>query len=494
VTETPAVAQPDRAEGYGSFRLGGAHMALPLRSMREVVPCAPFMALPSQVPGLEGGMLVRGVVVPVLDLRSMIGQPITPLSNPCVVIMVHGGRALGLLAEGVTGVFTPDGSASGDICSADHSPLLFSRCLRAGDGSMVSVLSPESIAHLPGLPMVDDPEPERQMADPARLLQAEDIVMPASPMMLVRCGRVTLALDTVAVHSTLANLSIDKNTPLTWGYCRGVIHHAGNRIAAVDLLQLCGLGTLDPAIDPQAFVMQFAEGQLAFLVERVLDIRPVDGSSIQPIPSFSLQSRLFVGVLLDESGCASDPAGFVIDTPAMLAHPDLAALASISRTKATPEAVSSASSSMLTYELEVETATPLDQVTEILSYQALGSLFESKPQGARRGLLVHRGRTIPVLCLSQLTTGAQAPPTTKSSVLVVESEGDFMGFVVPGLKAIEPARWQPRLGVLGRLRSLNVEGDTTCTQLALMGEGATERMIPILDLNRLARSIRTRAA
>ena len=144
MTETPAGAQPDRAEGYGSCRLGGAHMALPLRSMREVVPCAPFMALPSQVPGLEGGMLVRGVVVPVLDLRSMIGQPTTPLSNPCVVIMVHSGRALGLLAEGVTGVFTQDGSASGDICSADHSPLLFSRCLRAGDGSMVSPSTPNT--------------------------------------------------------------------------------------------------------------------------------------------------------------------------------------------------------------------------------------------------------------------------------------------------------------------------------------------------------------
>ena len=229
-----------------------------------------------------GGMLLRGVVVPVLDLRGMIGQPIRPIPHPCVVIMVHGGRALGLLAQGVTGVFTQDDAASGDISASDQSALLFSRCLRAGDGSMVSVLSPESIARLPGLPMVDDPEPERQMADPAKLLQADDIVTPAYPMMLVRCGRVTLALDTVAVHSTLANLSIDKNTPLTWGYCRGVIQHAGSRIAAVDLLQLCGLGTLDPDIDPQAFVMQFAEGQLAFLVERVLDIRPVAGSSILP--------------------------------------------------------------------------------------------------------------------------------------------------------------------------------------------------------------------
>ena len=178
----------------------------------------------------------------------------------------------------------------------------------------------------------------------------------------------------------------------------------------------------------------------------------------------------------------------------MLAHPDLAALASISKTKAKSEAVFSASSSMLTYDVEVETATPLDQVTEILSYQALGSLFESKPHGSRRGLLVHRGRTIPVLCLHQLTTGAPAQPTPKSSVLVVESEGEFMGFVVPGLKAIEPARWQPRLGAIGKPRNLNVEGDSTCTQLALMGEGGAERMIPILDLKRLARSIQARAA
>jgi purine-binding chemotaxis protein CheW len=489
-----ATPQTDIAKGFGSFRLGGVHMALPLKSMREVVPCSPFMALPSQAAGLKGGMLVRGVVVPVLDLRSMIGQPSGIIANPCVVIMVHGGKALGLLAECVTGVFTEDDSSFGEIAAADQSPLLFSRCLRASDGSMVSVLSPESIAALPGLPMVDDPEPERGLAGTEPALNPDVAAVPVAPMMLVRCAGASFALDTLAVHSTLAHLSIDKESPLAWGACRGVIEHAGGRIAAVDLLQLCGLGSLDPAIEPQAFVMQFAEGLLAFLVERVIDIRQVDRSSILPIPAFALQSTLFAGVLPDESAGASAAPHFVMDTAAMLGHTELAALASTSKAKAPTKVAHAASSSMLTYTLEVETATPLEQVTEILPYQALSSLFEPEHHGSMRGVLVQRGRTIPVLCLSQLTNGVQTQPTPTSSVLVVESDGDFLGFVVPALKAIEPTRWQPRLGHIGKSKRPNAEGDATCTQLALMGEGAGERMIPVLDLKRLARSIQARAA
>ena len=47
----PAAAEPDTAKQFGSFRLGGAHLALPLESMREVVPCSPFIALPADSPG-----------------------------------------------------------------------------------------------------------------------------------------------------------------------------------------------------------------------------------------------------------------------------------------------------------------------------------------------------------------------------------------------------------------------------------------------------------
>lgn len=101
-----------------------------------------------------------------------------------------------------------------------------------------------------------------------------------------------------------------------------------------------------------------------------------------------------------------------------------------------------------------------------------------------RGLFVHRSRTIPV----------QTPPTPTSSVLVVESEGDYMGFVVPALKAIESTHWQPQLGRLAKPRNTGAAGDAICTQLALMGKGTTERMIPVLDLKKLARSIQARAA
>lgn len=68
------MSDPAVAPRYGSFVRGALQLALPMEALREVVPGAQWIALPSQAPGLVGGIDLRGVVVPVLDLQRLLGQ------------------------------------------------------------------------------------------------------------------------------------------------------------------------------------------------------------------------------------------------------------------------------------------------------------------------------------------------------------------------------------------------------------------------------------
>jgi purine-binding chemotaxis protein CheW len=140
--------------------------------------------------------------------------------------------------------------------------------------------------------------------------------------------------------------------------------------------------------------------------------------------------------------------------------------------------------SMLTYALSGETATPLEQVSEILAYSRSVSIFQSN--GPLLGFMVNRGHSIPVLCLSRLSGGAAAEVTPAASVLVVASQGELIGFAVPQLKSIEPADWEPELPDLAAGSGRGAQG----RKLALVGAGQAERMLPVLDLRQMAEQVR----
>jgi len=260
------------------------------------------------------------------------------------------------------------------------------------------------------------------------------------------------------VHSTLSDHEV-RGSELARGHCRGVIVHAGG--------------------GKQAFVIRFDAGLVAFLVERVVDIVLSRAGEVMRVPAFALQrAELFAGLLLDSA--------------ALAACEDVRALAAMSRQAiggaVTAGAGDLADCSMLIYQLAVETTTPLQQISEIseiLPYRPSSAKLAGT--GPLLGLLAHRGHAIPVLCLRQLLGGAPAGEQPLASVLVAERAEDLVGFAVPGLRTIEQTRWQPPLRNVGSAAIGAAAGQS----LALVGSGTGERLLPVLDLGRLARGLRS---
>jgi len=489
------------ATAYGGFTLGAMDLALPMSALREVVPCQHLIRLPCPAACVVGGIDLRGVMLPVVDLRILLGDAPAGDQPGVVIVMVLGARLLGLLAHGVTGIFTAAAGSLKRQHASDASVSVFAASIRReSDGKLLSLLSPDDLASLRQVPMVDDPEPARQQV----LNRGATVIAEseARSVMLFRCGRVLMAIDAMTVQAALAAPQIS-NSVLAIGHCRGVIDHARSRVPVVDLQALCGFGALGSAESLQCFIVRLEAGMVGLLVNEVIDVVRILPRDTIALSALALtDSDIFTGAvpasalpeeLVMRTGLAA--AHFLmIDGDALRASPVLVALSHTNTASdplpggevaATAEARSTRRA-MVTFELCSETATPIEQLAEILPYRAESNVFAGGWPMA--GLIVDRGRSIPVMSLCGLMGGGPEEQRD-TAVLVVQEDGQWMGFSVPRLCTIESAQWEPVLPVRRRGGESPSTQVLRSGQLAVFGSGASERSIRVLDLNRLASTL-----
>jgi purine-binding chemotaxis protein CheW len=494
------------ATAYGGFTLGSMQLALPMSALREVVPCLQLARLPCPAACVVGGIDLRGVMVPVVDLRILLGEAPCGDAPLNVVIMVHRSRLIGLLAHGVTSIFNAEAGSLKRQHTTDPTAAIHAASIRReGDGMLMSVLAPEALADLPQVPMVEDPEPARQqLAGPGSSSGASE--SDARSVMLFRCGRVFMAIEAMTVQAALATPTIE-HSPLSLGNCRGVIAHAGYKVPMVDLQALCGFGAIDDTHGLQSFIVSLEGGMVGLLVSEVIDVVRVHPRDMISLSSLALtEADFFMATvptsalpqeLVERTGLATSQY-LLIDSEALCASQALQTL-SLTNTAIgkAPDSPGSSSPSadpqgrpagraMLTFELTHETATPIDQLAEILPYRSADNVFEGGWPMA--GLIVDRGRSIPVLSLGGLM-GATTNAERDIAVLVVQVDAQWMGFSVPRLCSIETTRWEPTLPARVRVGGDDVDLALHSGQLALFGAGPSERTLRVLDLQRLAGSL-----
>lgn len=84
------------------FALGGESYAFPLERVREVVKPGPITPVPSIPEHILGVMNLRGEILPVLDLKRLLGVDVGTLTPQGRIIVVKApGMTVGFLADGV---------------------------------------------------------------------------------------------------------------------------------------------------------------------------------------------------------------------------------------------------------------------------------------------------------------------------------------------------------------------------------------------------------
>lgn len=124
------LAQPlDGPAGGGVvLRLGGSRYVIDMAAVAEVVPLSTVTRVPGTPSWLTGVANWRGRILPVLDIRALLGVEMTPLpSSTRLLVLAADGCTAGLVGEAVQGVHVgtlADAAAAPPTLSPDAASLV----------------------------------------------------------------------------------------------------------------------------------------------------------------------------------------------------------------------------------------------------------------------------------------------------------------------------------------------------------------------------------
>ena len=94
-----------------SFAIGDEQYGVDIMAVREIKGWSEITHLPKQPDYVRGVLNLRGVMVPIIDLRCRFGQGLTNATPIHIVIIVQvGARQVGLLADRVLDIVSIDAS------------------------------------------------------------------------------------------------------------------------------------------------------------------------------------------------------------------------------------------------------------------------------------------------------------------------------------------------------------------------------------------------
>ena len=102
-----AQTSSDARHQFITFRSGDQEFGADIMTIREIRGWTPTTPLP-HAPGYVCGVInLRGVVLPVVDLKARLGQGATEATQKQVIIVVKcGNRTIGLLVDAVSDIIT----------------------------------------------------------------------------------------------------------------------------------------------------------------------------------------------------------------------------------------------------------------------------------------------------------------------------------------------------------------------------------------------------
>jgi purine-binding chemotaxis protein CheW len=128
---------------YISFRVGDGQYAVDIMWCREIKGWTEITSLPNQPKYVRGVLNLRGIVVPIIDLRSRFWDESTEATPMHVVIIVNvGEQIVGLLVDAVSDIISIERDRIKDVPEAGQSTdARYLKGLIAFGEEMVAILS-----------------------------------------------------------------------------------------------------------------------------------------------------------------------------------------------------------------------------------------------------------------------------------------------------------------------------------------------------------------
>jgi len=147
---------PDISQ-YISFNIGQEIYAVEITIVREIKGWIPTTSLPNSPEYMRGVINMRGVIVPVFDLRTRFNRGHTEPGKTHVVIIVKlDKRTIGILVDAVSDILSISQEDILSVPDKDVNPeYAFMEGLVAVDEKMVAIVKPKMLFDMDLMPDLD---------------------------------------------------------------------------------------------------------------------------------------------------------------------------------------------------------------------------------------------------------------------------------------------------------------------------------------------------
>ena len=143
----PATGPGDETVQFISFRIGEEEFAIDIMAVREIKGWTETTVLPNQPDYLLGVLNLRGLIVPIFDLRCRFGMGLTTATRAHVVIIVSVmDRTVGLLVDAVSDILTvTDENMQPTPDIANEAAKAYARGILAIEGRMICLIELDAL-------------------------------------------------------------------------------------------------------------------------------------------------------------------------------------------------------------------------------------------------------------------------------------------------------------------------------------------------------------
>lgn len=495
----------DHALVFGVLRVAGREVAVPAELLQEVVEWPATLVPPLRAVALSLGTFnLRGLAIPVLDLRRLLDAEPADGAGRIAVLRTEGGW-LGLAVDGIAEVLRVAASDIDHLAvsgAASDPPLVTRLITQREGGRILPVLDVESLLRRPGV--------TRLAPHPSRLERAGKANRFHQQYLFFDCDDLRFCLETRAVREVIEHPKIDRTYRLGEIY-HGMITLRGEAVPVVDLFHLLALpGQETPKT--RLLVLELHGQVVALMVSAVVGMRRLAAENMMPLPGFGLRRPdLFSGVVTGDLG---DKDTLMLREDALLLshdglmrdrnvgalhrlHDGLVADATGTPGARRRDRSGGQRTALLQFSAGTPHLVPLAQVQEILAmpphYLKVGST-----DGCVLGLMKRRGTMVPLADFRRLAGQPDRPADDATRVLLARGAQSTFGFIVDAAEAVEHAFVTSRAddGAATRLADGD-PGETAvaaATGLLWVQDAGGARALSVVDLSRLACALEARFA
>ncbi|MEB0045114.1 MULTISPECIES: chemotaxis protein CheW [unclassified Pseudomonas] len=477
------------SRAFGVLKLAELEIAVDAQALEQVINWPTrLQPHPLQGAALIGMFSLRGKALPLIDLRSLLGELGVAGGQPTdmVAIINHQDRRLGIAVSGVSDVMKIESRNLCDLSGEGAPVALLPELALLDDDRMIYLLNLEVLSSLPQVLTARPKEADH-------VAQVQDQSQTLHHLLVFECDEKRYAVDAKAITELVDRPEME---PSKFGidYCLGVTNRRGVDVPALSINRVLGLES--PAAterQDQLLVLTSREGyRIGLAYERMVAIVRKRASEILPLPTYGLREpALFAGVVGVENG----EQALLLEHQALLERPETLSFAKIYQ--ASPPGQEAAASrngrlnqTCLVFQAAMQFVVPLDQVLEILDMPVRFARFAQR-ESHLLGSFNLRGEQIPLVCLSSLIEGTALPESNQARVLLVKGTLGSFGLVVNSTDSIEsfthpasehPAGWEHGVNssgsVNGRVRSL-----------VSIGRGEQNRWMTLINLSSVVKTL-----